>query len=171
MADWSSCRTNMNFTISLRAIPRKIKILGIPFRSIPQQRKTLGISFEPLRERKSFGILDGVCMMLFICEMKSLFFYFMLSIMSNLIFSRNSFRSIPSLGMGYSETHGILRNEFFVQENNENSFESIPRNIFGTEFQWLPFPKYLQNLLYTDIIHVNNDTLASLFLLGRVCFS
>jgi hypothetical protein len=55
---------------------------------------------------------------------------------NNLTLPRNLFRSVPNLGIGYSETHGIPRNEHFFPWNNENRSELIPGNFYGTEFRW-----------------------------------
>ncbi len=40
---------------------------------------------------------------------------------------RISFRSVPKLGMDYSETHKIRRREHFFPQNNESNSESISR--------------------------------------------
>ncbi len=49
------------------------------------------------------------------------------------IFSLNS---VMNLGMGNYEIHRIPRKGHFFPRNNENRYESIPRNFFGTEFRW-----------------------------------
>jgi hypothetical protein len=48
-------------------------------------------------------------------------------------------RSIPRYGLDSSEILGITRNEQFIQGNNKNLSESIPRNFFGTKLRWQPY--------------------------------
>jgi hypothetical protein len=64
----------------------------------------LGISFRIiLQKRKTLGISFGTIKLL----------------------------SVPNLGMGYSETHGIPQKEHFSLRNNENRFRVYSAEFFG----------------------------------------
>jgi hypothetical protein len=57
-----------------------------------------------------------------------------LAVPSNLIVSGIPYRSVPNLGIGYSEKHGIPRKELCFPRNNGKRSESICGDFCGTEF-------------------------------------
>jgi hypothetical protein len=121
--------------IPFQIIPRKIKMLRIPFRTISQERKTLRISFRTNKRKKTVWKLRWCLRDAFfnLSNEKYFLFIFMLSIPSNLISSRNSFRS-ESRNELFRDTRNSAEWAFF-RGITKTVPESIPRNFFGTDFR------------------------------------
>jgi hypothetical protein len=116
---------NSELYYSLGTIPRKIKMLIIPFLTILHKRKILGISFQTI---KSYGTIDGVYMMVLDLWTAKYFFCFYVVYFAKL----NLFAEfVPFLSEPFdarTEMHGINRNEHFFPRN-EHFFRGITETI------------------------------------------
>ncbi len=81
--------------------------------------------------------LVSLGLMLFIY--KKCFIVFMLSVPSNLIFSRNSVPFVRS-EMSYAETHGIPRKEYWRNGKWRKPLRISSAEFFQNEFLWQPYP-------------------------------
>jgi hypothetical protein len=143
-----------NFITSFRTIQRKIEMLGIWSRTSSQKRKTLEIFSETLSKRKHFRKIVPQHDVFYA---KSLCYCYF-TVPSNLIFYRSLFLSVPNLGMGLSETHGIPRKEHFFPRNNK----SVPilfcgifseRNFIGNHICAAPSIILLKSILQSVLAY------------------
>ncbi len=89
-------------------------------------------SKKPSKELFSTTLVKSHFVQYLVCSVKLHFFAEFRSV---------TFRSVPSFRIGSSAELWIARDEHFLQRNNGNRSESIPRNFFGMKFCSQPYTK------------------------------